>query len=60
MRRRRLERRLDQGAVGRPPAHVAGPLIQVAVDQFDGIERQVGQARALALRGHVAGQLFQR
>ena len=41
--------------IGGPPAHVAAALVQVAVDQVDVRQRQVGQARA----AHVGLQLFQ-
>ena len=44
---------IDHGGVGRPPAHVAGPLIEVAVDQLDGVERKVDQPLALRLLGHL-------
>ena len=46
---RRFVRRLqavDHGAVRGPPAHVAGPLEEVSVDQLDGVQRQVDQALA--------------
>ncbi len=51
---------VDHGGVGRPPADIAGAFVQVAVDQLDGVERQVDQARALGLGRQIVGQAFQR
>ena len=39
----RVRRAVDDRAVGRPPAHVAGSLIEIAVDDLDGVEREVDQ-----------------
>jgi hypothetical protein len=57
---------VDDGGIGGPPAYVAGSLIEVAVDQFDGIEREVDHALAARPLGHpldrahqVAGPLGQ-
>lgn len=59
-------RAIDQRGIGRPPAHVAGPFIEVAVDQLDGVEREVDHALAARALAHavdrgdeVAGALGQ-
>ena len=44
----------DQSAVGRPPAHVAGALEQVAVDDLNGVQRQVGETLAAKIDQHPA------
>jgi hypothetical protein len=52
----------DHGRIGGPPAHVARALVEVAIDDVDQIERQVGQPLCLlrlhALQ-HVIAQLGQ-
>jgi hypothetical protein len=57
---------VDDGGIGGPPEHVAGTFIEIAVDQFDGIERQVDHPFAPRPLGHalhraheVAGALGQ-
>ena len=49
----RRRRAIDDGGVGRPPAHVAGALIEVAVDQLDGVQRQIDHALAARAVGHL-------
>jgi hypothetical protein len=50
----------DDRAIGRPPAHVAGALIEIAVDDIDRVQRQIDQPRALRLLGHQPGQAIER
>ncbi len=56
---RRHPGRCDHGGIGRPPAHVAGPFVKIAIDQFDCVEREIDQARALGFFGHAFGQGLQ-
>ncbi len=64
--RRRRGSAVDHGRVGCPPAHVAGAFIEIAVDQLDGVERQIDHALAARALAHplnrgdeVAGALGQ-
>jgi hypothetical protein len=41
-----IGRTVDDRAVGRPPAHVAGTLIKIAVDDLDRVERKIDQPSA--------------
>lgn len=51
---------VHHGGVGRPPAHVAGPLIEIAVGDLDGIEREIDQALRARLLGDLLGRLLER
>jgi hypothetical protein len=55
----RRRRAIDDGGVGRPPAHVAGSLIEVSVDQLDGVERQIHHALAARPIGHLRDRCHQ-
>ena len=47
---------VDDGAVGRPPADIAAALIEVAVDELDGIQGEIDHAGAVRRLGHGAGE----
>ena len=49
--RRRIPAAGDQGGVGRPPAHVAAALVEVPVDQLDGVQGEVHAAGRARLAG---------
>src|ERR1700722_7313306 len=59
-RRRRRRRAVHYGRIGRPPADIAGALIEVAVGDLDGVERKVDQAVRARLRRHLLGRLLER
>ncbi len=50
---------IDDGGIGRPPAHVAGALIEIAVDQLDGVQRQIDHALAARAVGHLRDRIHQ-
>ena len=58
-RRIRGGRAIDDGGIGGPPAHVAGALIEVAVDQLDGVERQIHHALAARAVAHPRDRVHQ-
>ncbi|GJD70131.1 hypothetical protein MMMDOFMJ_3073 [Methylobacterium gnaphalii] len=47
----RVRRAVHHGGIGGPPAHVACPLIEVAVDDLDGVEREIDAAVGARLFG---------
>ncbi len=49
----------DDGGVGRPPAHVAGALVEIAVDDLDGVAREIDQPLAARLGDHAGADLAQ-
>ncbi len=50
---------IDHGGVGGPPAHVAGALVEVAVDDLDGIEGEIDAALRPRLGGEPSHRLGQ-
>ena len=47
---------VNQCGIGGPPAHVAAAFVEVAVDEVDGVERQVAQAAVGGFLGEPVGQ----
>ena len=55
-----LRERVDDAAIGGPPANVARSLVQIAVDQVDVRQRDVGQSRATDAGADDVGELGDR
>jgi hypothetical protein len=52
-------RAIDHRRIGRPPAHVAGSLIEIAVDQLDRVQGQIHHALAAQAVGHARHRAHQ-
>ena len=55
----RVRGAIHHGGIGGPPAHVAGALIEVSIDQFDGVECEIDHAFAARSLGHFLDRVHQ-